>query len=215
MMKKMDLTDVRNDFSRDSLRKRTMNPNPIFQLEKWLAEARDNNCPEYTAMTLATATSDGQPSTRVVLLKLLWQDGLIFFTNYKSRKGRELSINNKAAALFFWPQLERQVKIEGVISKVDPEISDQYFHSRPLESRISALISQQSKEVESKKVLEELWNEELEKWKDINPPRPESWGGFRLKPTRIEFWQGGSHRLHDRIQYKQVAGNWVISRLAP
>lgn len=213
--KGLDFRDIQRQFEKGSLHKNTMNPNPIFQLEKWLCDARDNQCLDYTSMALATASPDGQPSVRIVSLKLLWQDGLYFFSNYRSRKGKELAINNKAAILFYWPTMDRQVKIDGNISKVSNEISEQYFNSRPLENRISALISQQSREIESKKALEAQWIEELNKWKDKEPARPDGWGGFRLKPTRIEFWQGGKYQLHDRIAYRLVAGNWVMARLAP
>jgi len=166
-------------------------------------------------MTIATANTEGQPSVRTVLLKFIKKDGLYFFTNYLSRKGKDLSINPKIAAHFFWPELERQVKIEGLVHKAAPEISDSYFRSRPHESQISAVISRQSTELPDREALEELWELEKAKWLNKKIDRPEYWGGYLIKPTRIEFWQGRPHRLHDRICYQKSIDGWKIKRLSP
>ena len=211
----MDLSAIRNNYQKKSLDKDSVDANPIHQLEKWIEEAKSSECPEYTAMTVATANAEGQPSIRVVLLKYLKEDGLYFFTNYRSRKGKDLSINNKIAAHFFWPELERQVKIEGFVHKAAPEVSDFYFKSRPQESKISAVISHQSAEVADRGTLENMWDEESKKWENQTIERPDYWGGYQIKPTRIEFWQGRPFRLHDRIEYKKCLDGWRIKRLAP
>jgi len=211
----MDLSEIRKEYLLKSLNVKTVNENPISQLEQWLNEASIANCNEYNAMTLATVNFEGQPSTRIVLLKYLNEEGLFFFTNYKSRKGMELILNPKAAANFYWPELERQVRIEGSIVKTDPKISDYYFHARPLESQISAIISSQSSEIDNRLVLENEWNKLFLKSDGNELVRPDYWGGFLLKPNRIEFWQGRPHRLHDRIVYKKQIDGWQIKRLAP
>ena len=211
----MDLSDIREEYRFEELNENKVDPSPIMQLEHWLEDANKANCHEYTAMTLATASVEGAPSQRIVLLKYLNKSGLHFFTNYKSRKGKELMLNNKVAANFYWPTLERQVKIEGIISKTSREMSDTYFRNRPLESQISAIISHQSKEVESREVLEQMWQDEKDKLEGNEFERPEHWGGFILKPTRIEFWQGRPYRLHDRIVYQKNIDGWEIKRLAP
>ena len=211
----MKLFAIRKEYKLAQLDIDTVTPDPIIQLEQWLGDAANAKCPDYTAMTLATSNTDGQPSTRVVLLKYLKKEGLFFFTNYKSRKGKDLLLNPKAAANFFWPELERQVKIEGHVIKAEAEISDFYFRMRPYESQISAVISPQSAEIPDRKLLEKEWQEMYNSMKGKEIERPEFWGGFMLKPTRVEFWQGREHRLHDRIVYKKQAGGWKIKRLAP
>jgi len=214
-MVRMDLSEIRNEYMLKSLDVESVNENPIFQLNLWLNEASFAKCFEYNAMTLATVSNEGQPSTRVVLLKYLEKESLVFFSNYNSRKGKELILNHKAAANFFWPELERQVRIEGSIVKTDPEISDYYFHARPFESQISAIISPQSCEIADRSVLENEWNKLFLNSDGKELARPDYWGGFILKPNRIEFWQGRSHRLHDRIIYKKQTAGWQIKRLAP
>ena len=211
----MDLSKIRNDYQKQQLSKTSVADTPILQLEKWLKEAEEANCNEYTAMTVATITPSGQPTLRIVLLKYIEEDGLVFFTNYKSRKGLCLEVNPRIAAHFFWPELERQIKIEGVVVKTSEEISDKYFQSRPFESQISAIISNQSQEVPNREYLEDLREQEIERHLNDVPERPKHWGGYKIKPNRIEFWQGGSYRLHDRILYKKDGDNWKISRLAP
>lgn len=211
----MDLSAIRKDYQRKVLSKDSVDGNPILQLEHWICEAKEAACPEYTAMTVATANAEGQPSIRTVLLKYLKDDSMYFFTNYRSRKGKDLSINNKIAAHFFWPELERQVKIEGFVHKAAPEVSDFYFNSRPFESRISAIISPQSSEVADQESLEQMWKEEFKKWEGKTIERPDYWGGYQIKPTRMEFWQGRPFRLHDRIEYKKSMDGWRIKRLAP
>lgn len=211
----MNLSEIRQEYQKKSLEKNAVDANPVHQLEKWLEEAKGAECPEYTAMTVATANAEGQPSMRIVLLKYVKEDSLYFFTNYRSRKGKDLAINNKIAAHFFWPELERQVKIEGFVHKAAPEISDFYFKSRPHDSQISAVISNQSAEVADRETLETLWNEEAKKWEGKEIERPDYWGGYQIKPTRIEFWQGRPYRLHDRIAYQKSIDGWRIKRLAP
>lgn len=212
----MDISDIRNDFKLKALDVKTIKENPIQQFERWLEEAMKSQCLDYNAMTLATSTPDGQPSVRVVLLKQIRNECLYFFTNYRSRKAKELSINPKAAVLFYWPELDRQVRIMGHIIKADRDISDIYFKERPLGSQISAIISPQSSEIESREALEKMWSEEKERLNGQNVERPDFWGGYQLKPLRFEFWQGRPNRLHDRIVYKkQHIDGWDIVRLAP
>lgn len=211
----MNLSELRNELRIKALNHDSVNPNPIAQLESWLNEAFNARCPEHTAMALASSSPDGQPSVRIVLLKHLDSEGLCFFTNYKSRKGKELLLNPKAAASFYWPDIERQVRIEGLISKTNTEISDHYFSSRPFESQISATVSHQSNDIADRISLEKEWNKIFLDWSGRELERPDFWGGFQLVPTRFEFWQGRPHRLHDRIVYKKQPDGWQIKRLAP
>lgn len=211
----MDLAAIRKEYQKKSLDKDNVDSNPVQQLENWLNEAKEAKCPEYTAMTIGTVNDDGQPSMRVVLLKYLKDESLYFFTNYRSRKGQDLEANHRIAANFFWPELERQVKVEGVVRKAADEISDFYFKSRPIDSQISAVISNQSAEVADRETLEKLWETEAKKWSDKEIDRPDYWGGYQIKPTRVEFWQGRPFRLHDRIAYKKTVDGWRLKRLAP
>lgn len=211
----MDLAAIRKEYQKKSLDKENVDSNPVQQLENWLNEAKEAKCPEYTAMTIGTVNDDGQPSMRVVLLKYLKDESLYFFTNYRSRKGQDLKGNHRIAANFFWPELERQVKVEGVVRKAADEISDFYFKSRPIDSQISAVISNQSAEVADRETLEKLWETEAKKWSDKEIDRPDYWGGYQIKPTRVEFWQGRPFRLHDRIAYKKTIDGWRLKRLAP
>jgi pyridoxamine 5'-phosphate oxidase len=200
-----------------ALTKATVDRNPFRQFEQWSKAARAAGVSEQDtiSMTLATADRDGRPCARIVLLKSFDEHGFVFFTNYHSRKARELAENQQACLLFYWPQLWRQVRIEGTAEKVSDEESEQYFHSRPLGSQIGAWASEQSEAIENRAVLEKRFEEFNGKFGD-NVPRPAHWGGYRVKPTVIEFWQGQENRLHDRLRYSlQRDGTWLIERLAP
>ncbi|HPR31550.1 MAG TPA: pyridoxamine 5'-phosphate oxidase [Prolixibacteraceae bacterium] len=211
----MNLFTIRKEYRQKLLNERNVDPDPLIQLINWLEDAKLAGCLEYSAMSVATTNSEGQPSIRTVLLKEVKPDGLLFFTNYKSKKGKELSINPHIAAHFFWPELERQVRIGGIASKTTAEISDGYFRTRPFESQISALVSTQSMEIPNRAYLEKCWEAAHEKLKNKPIERPDFWGGYIIKPIRVEFWQGRPHRLHDRIFYKKTIDGWKISRLAP
>lgn len=209
----MNLQDIRNEYKKGKLNKSSVFANPIDQFNNWLKDALSHCSTEPTAMTLSTADKDGQPDARIVLLKDVNYDGFTFFTNYNSHKGKELESNPKAALSFFWPELERQVRILGSVTKVSEEASEAYFNSRPEGSQMGAIISDQSSAVENREVLVEKFN--LLKKQPENIKRPKHWGGYILSAFKIEFWQGGEFRIHDRIQYELIDGNWVIVRLAP
>lgn len=199
------------------LTKATVDQNPIQQFEKWSQDARATGMSEQDAisMTLATATKDGKPCARIVLLKSFDDQGFVFYTNYHSRKGSELAENPHACLLVYWSPLWRQVRIEGPIEKVSAEESEEYFHSRPLGSKIGAWASDQSRRVENRDVLEQRFEGFGRKFGD-NVPRPPHWGGYRVKPRVIEFWQGQENRMHDRLLYTlQHDASWLIERLAP
>lgn len=190
--------------------------NPIKQFTTWWHDAIETKVEEPNAMALATCSASKKPSVRVVLLKGIQEDGFIFFTNYLSRKGEEISENPFVSLLFFWKELERQVRVEGKIKKISDKESDEYFFQRPRESRIGAWASPQSKVIESREYLERKVEKYNAKFDDQNIPRPEFWGGYIVEPTNIEFWQGGPGRLHDRLQYHLTEKNtWKIERLAP
>ena len=200
-----------------ALNKSDVDRNPIKQFEKWFQElpAAGVNGQDSISMTLATSTKDGLPCARIVLMKSFDDDGFVFYTNYNSRKGEELSENPRACLLFYWPQLWRQVRIEGPVEKVSAEESDQYFHSRPLGSKTGAWASNQSQPIGSRQELEKRFEEFDSKFAD-NVPRPPHWGGYRVKPEIMEFWQGRPDRLHDRFRYTlQSNGTWSTDRLAP
>jgi pyridoxamine 5'-phosphate oxidase len=208
--------DLRTDYGRFALLEADLEADPIRQFEKWFEEASLSDVAEPNAMSLATATPEGRPSVRIVLMRALDQRGFAFFTNYDSRKGRELDANPQAALLFFWPGLERQVRVEGRVERVDADESDRYFHSRPLASRIGAWASPQSDVISGRDVLEERCRELEDRFADRNVPRPANWGGYRVVPESIEFWQGGPSRLHDRLRYtRQQGDSWLVERLAP
>jgi pyridoxamine 5'-phosphate oxidase len=199
------------------LTKTTVDPNPFRQFDRWSQDVRAAGVSEQDtiSMTLATATRFGLPSARIVLLKSFDERGFVFYTNYNSRKGIELEENAQACLLFYWPQLWRQVRIEGTVERVSAAESDEYFQSRPLGSKIGAWASEQSTAIESRTVLEERFEEFTRKFGE-DVPRPPHWGGYRVKPGLIEFWQGQDNRLHDRLRYAlQENGAWLIERLAP
>ncbi len=199
----------------NTLNESDVDPNPLKQFEAWYGEALGSGVPEADAMTLATATTDGAPDARVVLLKSFDDRGFVFFTNYQSRKAEELAANGRACLLFYWLPLKRQVRIEGTVEKVSAAESDDYFHTRPWGSKLGAWASDQSRVITSRENLEKRFAEFELEFAD-NVPRPPHWGGYRLIPTAIEFWQGRDNRLHDRIRYRlQQDKSWRIERLAP
>jgi len=209
------IQNLRQDYRSASLAESDVDQNPFIQFEKWFKEALDAQLFEPNVMTLATADLSGRPSARILLLKGFDENGFVFFTNYDSKKGKELAENPQAAMVFFWGDLERQVRIEGTITKVDEEESTAYFHSRPKGSQIGATASTQSSVIPNREVLEDRVTALTEEFSEKEVPRPANWGGYRLKPDLIEFWQGRSSRLHDRINYEAVDGSWIINRLAP
>ena len=211
------LADMRRDYTRDGLDESRAPAEPFVLFHGWFAEAVATEQPpvEANAMMLATVDEQGQPHCRVLLLKVLDERGFTFFTNYDSDKGQQLLANPKAAMTFFWPALERQVRIEGVVEKVTPAESDAYFQVRPLGSRLGAWASPQSRPIDGRAELERLMAETEARFMETAPHCPEHWGGYRLVPQRMEFWQGRASRLHDRIDYRLVAGNWQRQRLAP
>ncbi|MDO9505125.1 pyridoxamine 5'-phosphate oxidase [Hydrogenophaga sp.] len=211
----MNIADLRKSYEKAELSESASNANPLLQFSKWLEEAISSEVPEPNAMTVATVGSDLRPSTRVVLIKGYDERGIVWYTNYASRKGQELAGNPFAALQFHWVELERVVRIEGVVEKVSDAESDEYFHSRPLDSRIGAWASPQSQVIEGRTVLVTNAARYGAQFL-LQPPRPPHWGGYRLKPERWEFWQGRKSRLHDRLRYTaQADGGWLRERLAP
>jgi pyridoxamine 5'-phosphate oxidase len=209
------LAELRKNYSLGSLDEADLDRDPIRQFEKWFAQAIKAQLPEPNAMTLATVDSRGHPSARIVLIKGVDPRGFVFFTNYESRKGREIADNPRASLLFHWIELERQVRIEGFVEMTSAAESDAYYASRPLESRIGAWASAQSQEIESRAALEAREREIIAQYGE-HPPRPPHWGGYRVVPDTIEFWQGRPSRLHDRMRYtRDGSGAWRIARLSP
>lgn len=209
------ISDIRRDYQLQNLNESDVKKDPVEQFQIWLKDAIDANASEPTAMTLATSTPDGRPSARIVLLKKVNEKGFVFFTNYNSKKGSQININPFAALVFFWSVLERQVRVEGTIEKVSAEESDEYFLSRPEGSRLGAWASPQSQKIPDRNYLESMVLKYQGQFGDKVTSRPEYWGGYRLKPFLVEFWQGRANRLHDRIQYSQINDVWKIERLAP
>lgn len=209
------INSLRHDFSKQTLDEKDVLAHPVLQFEKWFKEAVNAKVNEPNAMAVSTVSGDGQPSSRIVLLRNFDENGFVFYTNYSSKKGEEISGNPKAALLFFWPELERQVRIEGSLLKQSSADSDIYFNTRPRTSKLGAWSSPQSKSIPGRKFLDTSYAEFEKKFPGEEVPRPENWGGYVLKPNRVEFWQGRPSRLHDRILYSQKDGNWQIERLAP
>jgi pyridoxamine 5'-phosphate oxidase len=210
----MDIHDLRKEYTQRGLSEAELAPEPIAQFRDWFAAAAGASR-EPNAMTLATVGADGRPSARVVLLKGVDEAGFVFFTNYESRKGRELDGAGVAALVFYWPELERQVRVEGRASRLDPAESDAYYHSRPLGSRLGAWASPQSQVIAGREVLDERLAEATLRLGD-EPPRPAYWGGYRVAHELVEFWQGRPSRLHDRLRYRRGPDNrWTVERLAP
>lgn len=211
-----DIASIRRNYSQKSLSEDSIEKNAIAQFDKWWQEAIASGIDEVNAMTLSTASADGIPSARIVLLKGFSDKGFVFFTNYNSYKGKQLSENPKACLVFFWKELERQVRITGVVQKLSAAESDEYFYSRPLGSQIGATVSPQSTIIDSREWLEARYREMEEKSVSGKIERPSHWGGFLVMPVLIEFWQGRPSRLHDRIEYSlQENGEWKAERLAP
>ncbi len=212
----LDIENLRQEYSAEKLDAGDVDPNPFQQFRRWFEEAMNARLPEPNAMTLATVSADGRPAARIVLLKGFDQEGFVFYTNYESRKGEEMHANPNVALVFLWLELQRQVRIEGVVEKVDPAESTRYFQSRPKGSQIGAWASPQSRVIDKREELEARVQELEKEYKQASElPRPPHWGGYLVRPRLIEFWQGRVSRLHDRIQYRKTNSGWLIERLAP
>lgn len=211
----MSLAQLRKDYTLASLSEQDVAPDPIAQFSKWFEEARAAQVPEPNAMCVSTVSADGRPSSRIILIKEFDSRGFTWFTNYESRKGEDLRANPYAALLFYWTELERQVRIEGRVERISAAENDAYFHSRPVKSRLGAIASGQSRPIANRQTLDAQFADTEEKYGE-QPPRPEHWGGYRVIPDCIEFWQGRSSRMHDRIRYTlQPDGLWQRERLQP
>jgi pyridoxamine 5'-phosphate oxidase len=210
----MDIAALRKSYERDELDETASEADPLLQFQRWFDQALGAQLPEPNAMTLATVGADGRPSTRIVLIKGVDARGIVWYTNYNSRKGQELTHLPQAALQFHWVELERVVRIEGSVQKTSPQESDDYYASRPLDSRLGAWASPQSQVITSRAVLV-TGAAKAAALHALNPPRPPHWGGYRLVPDRWEFWQGRKSRLHDRLRYRLQDGTWLRERLAP
>nr|WP_243147622.1 pyridoxamine 5'-phosphate oxidase [Scytonema sp. UIC 10036] len=216
MMIDRNITDLRKDYTLQGLSETDVDSNPFIQFKRWFDQAIAAQLVEPNAMTLATTTREGKPSARMVLLKGFDERGFVFFTNYNSQKGQELAENPQASLVFWWAELERQIRISGRVEKISDAESDEYFYSRPLNSRLGAWASNQSEAIESRAVLEQRLQELQAKYQNQDVPRPQHWGGLRTIPIEIEFWQGRPNRLHDRLRYTRLNdGSWKIERLSP
>ncbi len=215
----VNIANFRREYKQAALEEAQMPSFPHLFFEQWLQEALQSPMIEPTAMFLATVSDNGQPAVRTVLLKGHSQEGLLFFTNYLSRKGHEIEAQNRVALLFYWDLLERQVRIEGIVEKVPAEVSDNYFQQRPKESQLGAIASPQSQVIESRKQLDDVYQHLSDQYANVSGtvPRPLHWGGYIVRPTAYEFWQGRAGRLHDRLQYvfQPETGQWLLQRLAP
>ena len=211
----MSIASIRKDYQLRSLSESDVHANPVLQFSQWWDEALNSTIDEVNAMTLSTITGAGRPSARIVLLKGFDENGFVFYTNYESDKAQQLDANPYASLVFFWKELERQVRIEGRCERVSPQESDDYYNSRPLGSKLGAWASPQSKVIESREILDKKAAALLEEYASGEVPRPSHWGGYRVVAETIEFWQGRSNRLHDRIKYSDQDGAWKIERLAP
>lgn len=214
-MKTKEIQQLREDYSQSKLDENDVNKNPIQQFKNWLNESIQSKLPEPNAMTLSTVDSEHKPHSRIVLLKGIEKGNFIFYSNYNSDKGREIDGNPNVSLCFLWKELERQVRIDGVVKKMSRADSEEYFKIRPIKSQIGALASDQSKEIENREDLEKRFDELTEKYSTGNVPMPDYWGGYIVQPVSIEFWQGRRSRLHDRIKYSYENKNWTIKRLAP
>jgi pyridoxamine 5'-phosphate oxidase len=211
----MSLADIRREYLGEPLSEAHSDPDPMRQFAIWFQQARDLE-PDPTAMALATATPAGRPSVRTVLMKGVDERGFVFYTNYQSRKAREMEATGRASLLFFWPSLERQVRIDGAVERISGAESDAYFDTRPLDSRLSVYASRQSEAIDSRETLEKAFDRAKRTYGDGPVPRPEWWGGYRVVPDEVELWQGRASRLHDRLRYaRQPDGSWRRERLAP
>jgi len=210
----MNIADLRQEYMRAGLSEAQADADPLRQFERWFEDALRAKLPLPNAMTLATVSAQGAPSARIVLLKGVERGGFVFYTNYLSRKGRELDRSGRACLLLLWSDLERQVRIDGAVQKVTPAESDAYYTTRPLGARLSAWASSQSEKVQSRKVLESAMEDAKRRYGEA-PPRPAHWGGYRVVPQEIEFWQGRADRLHDRLVYRRKGDSWAIERLSP
>jgi len=212
----MDISNLREQYKLSTLSQADVVENPIEQFKVWMQQALNSESPEPNAMTLATVNKDGIPSARIVLLKEITEEGFIFYTNYESKKARDMAANNNVAVVFNWLELQRQVRIEGSISKISREHAEKYFHTRPRKSQIGAVVSQQSSTISSRNILEEKLEELTQEFDGMEKiPMPDNWGGFLITPKSIEFWQGRRNRLHDRIQYLLHNNRWTTQRLSP
>lgn len=210
------LAELRHEYALGALSEADVDPDPIQQFQRWLREAISAQLPEPNAMTLATADRTGRPYARVVLLKDCDAEGFVFFTNYRSDKGRQLAENPHTALVFLWLELERQVRVEGTVGKIPNAESEAYFHSRPRESRLGALASRQSQVIANRQMLDERYQRLAAQYPDDNIPMPNQWGGYRVRPEMLEFWQGRHGRMHDRLRYRrQTDGSWWLERLEP
>lgn len=214
-MDKKELQKLREEYSKDTLNENTILKNPFQQFEKWLKEAINAHLHEPNTMNLATVDEKGQPHSRYVLLKEIFEDKFIFYTNYNSNKGQEINSNPKVALSFLWLELERQVRIEGIARKVSRKKSNEYFKIRPYKSRLGALASNQSQVIESREKLDAKYKNIEEEYEGRDIEMPQHWGGYEIEPIFFEFWQGRKNRLHDRIRFKKINENWVIDRLEP
>lgn len=215
-MSSNSFSSLRQDYRLNTLDEKEVSASPIEQFQVWFKEAQDQGSIEPNAFVLSTVSHLGKPSSRTMLLKGVEDNGFVFFTNYESSKSSDLKDNHHAAMLFLWLPMQRQIRIEGRASKISKQASEEYFHSRPRESQIGAWVSPQSQIIPSRQFLDDRWNTLVDKYKDVALiPKPDHWGGWRIDPTSIEFWQGRTSRLHDRVKYTLADDQWFIERLAP